>query len=1177
MNKPLVIFSIILLFFSSFTLFSGQANASPPSSGDIAFANTTVSYTDYETHQYTSSTQTVTVTGSAVSYSENISFSAPTTNISNKYGTYVAYYNLTGLSLSVTSGSTLSISIWGVDGETYHDYKDYAELAYVNATFFIGGSGQLVASYYYGVSYTVSSDNFELSGSATSSYSGTLTEISIRECAPADGDVGWSGANAGAVYSETGIGTGSTTTTFSHSVPITIISNEYNFNGASASSSFSSLMYSNMTSFQIDWSAQYATTAVYDSNDYTSSPITGISGVYSITFDAGIGLVSFSSYTVSYYVVQNTASSTPETYTYPTATDSYSISLLQSHVGEFWNSSTISFSFALPSSASTSYSASYKILISNLTIALPSSTYISFVLSSQNFTYYSLVKYKNTYNITAYKNFTTAQSATVAFTTSELINDNPSYSYLSLHYSGHGSTEILEVNATNPFNNESLQISNLNWGDGSPTSSSSVEYPAGTYYNFSFSHQYGTTGTYTVTFLIVNAVSASSSLSVSESTSITLTLTISTTSNALPVKTDSYIYFNYTQLNLNLQNVFLYVNNILALAQNVSSNTNYAGSVQYQVPYYLTQTATFTAEWEYSGGGISGNVIMQYAIANSVPSVGKWVILNYTIGTGLTATRESVPYFYSQVISYNVSWSYFVWQISLPGNAVNISVKGSTLWKSPIISVPADFNASTATFRLLENISNFQVVWLAPNPVGNALVVIQYYPESAVFGQFGINIPFGEFETFLNGKQIYSPVQQVSLGESITVNTTTTYGVLISSYKTTVTVETQFLEIPLPIVPLTVENLNSSYVIGMQVSQNGIVQTAPYLMPLQTQTFYIPSGTYNFSFSYLNFNSYSVVKYFNTSMTVTGVSYFIISGVTLTNINAHISQTQNNITNLVENVNINLINGNSKVYNETLRINASISNTNSSVIREILDENGTINNIYSRVQSIDAAVYAIQNNILSDINQTSLNITTRTTVIKNLVSLSLQEENSTFSYTLKFGTPSISGETYSFPVFVSLFNGQMANMSVTQQAWQNLRLYYISGNETVSLPFSVSDVKPGSFIVSIQNITPSMAQQISSNDAVISAQGEVKEGALVNLAAGIIGSSQITYSSSNLWTEIFGVSPPRLNDSVSGMLHILSWLDESYAGRAIYLIVILAALAYYTIMIQNSFDRRKKK
>jgi len=113
MNKPLVIFSIILLFFSSFTLFSSQANASPPSSGDIAFANTTASYTDYETHQYTSSTQTVTVTGSAVSYSENISFSAPTTNISNKYGTYVAYYNLTGLSLSVTSGSTLSISIWG--------------------------------------------------------------------------------------------------------------------------------------------------------------------------------------------------------------------------------------------------------------------------------------------------------------------------------------------------------------------------------------------------------------------------------------------------------------------------------------------------------------------------------------------------------------------------------------------------------------------------------------------------------------------------------------------------------------------------------------------------------------------------------------------------------------------------------------------------------------------------------------------------------------------------------------------------------------------------------------------------------------------------------------------------------------------------------------------------------
>ena len=1170
MNKQLVIFSIILLFFSSFTLFSGQANASPPSSGDIAFANSTVSYT--ATHQYTSSTQTITISSKVVPYTENISFSGPTTDISNKYGTYTVYYNLTGLSFSIISGDTISISIWGVEG-TVGAYQQ-AALGTVSVTFVIGSNNQIVASNTYNYLAAEYSTNewFELNGSATSSYSGTLTEISIEETVPPDVSR-WSYL-PGQIYSEPGLVTGLTTNTYSSATPIPIVYT-YSYSGVSASSSFSSLMYSNVTSFQIDWSAQYSTTAVYDSADYTTSPINGVIGTYSITFDSNLGVEGFSSYTVSYYIVQNTASSV--VYTYPTATDSYSISSLQSHIGEFWNSSTMSFSFTLPSGASTSYSASYKVLISNLTIALPSSTYISFILSSQDFTYYTISQYKSTANITAYKNFSSAQTANINFITSELTNDYPSASYAHIDYSGHGSTETLIVNATTPFHNETVQISDINWGDGSPETSSPVEVASNGYYNFSFTHQYTTTGTFTVTLLIVDAVGAASSLSTSYSGSIILTLSINTTSNALPVKTNSYIYFNYTQVNLNLQNVFLYINGILALSQNVSSNTNYLGSVQYQVPYYLTQTATFTAEWEYNGGGISGSDVIQYSVANSVPIVGKWVILNYTIGTGGTQTKESVPYFYSQVISYNVSWSYFVWQISLPANAVNISVKGSTLWESPIISVPSDFNKTTATFKLLENISNFQVVWLAPNPVGNALVVIQYYPESAVFGQFGINIPFGEFETFLNGKQIYSPVQQVSLGESITVNTTTTYGVLISSYKTTVTVETQFLEIPLPIVPLTVENLNSSYVIGMQVSQNGIVQTAPYLMPLQTQTFYIPSGTYNFSFSYLNFNSYSVVKYFNTSMTVTGVSYFIISGVTLTNINAHISQTQNNITNLVENVNINLVNGNSKVYNETLRINASISNTNSSVIREILDENGTINNIYSRVQSIDAAVYAIQNNILSDINQTSLNITTRTTVIKDLVSLSLQEENSTFSYTLKFGTPSVSGETYSFPVFVSLFNGQMANLSVTQQAWQNLRLYYISGNETVPLQFSVADVKPGSFIVSIQNITPSMAQQISSNDAVISAQGEVKEGALVNLAAGIIGSSQVTYSSSNLWTEIFGVSPPRLNDSVSGMLHILSWLDESYAGRAIYLIVILAALAYYTIMIQNSFDRRKKK
>ncbi|MEM4068186.1 MAG: hypothetical protein QXV17_15155, partial [Candidatus Micrarchaeaceae archaeon] len=393
----------------------------------------------------------------------------------------------------------------------------------------------------------------------------------------------------------------------------------------------------------------------------------------------------------------------------------------------------------------------------------------------------------------------------------------------------------------------------------------------------------------------------------------------------------------------------------------------------------------------------------------------------------------------------------------------------------------------------------------------SAIVIIEYYPQNALFGEFGVNLQFSQFITYFNGKEIYTPVQQANISQVVVINTTTIYGTLISSYKVRISEQTQFVEIPLNIVPITIDNMNSSYVIGIRVSANHITQPAQYIMPLQSQVFYVPAGTYNFSFSYNTFTTFQIVKYLNTTITVSGVSYFVITGITLAELNYHLQQTQANITNLVEDVNISLGNSYSKVYNETLVINADITNTNSSVIKEVLNENNTINNIHSLVQQIQSDVSVIQNNILSQINSTALNITTKETTIKDLVSLSLQEENATFSYQLKFGTPSVSGTTYQFPVFVSLFNGQTANLSVTQQAAKNLRMIYISGNDSTQLQYSVSNIQAGSFVVDIYNITAPMVQNISENKAIIASEGNVTEGNRTSLVSGLIGSSQIHY------------------------------------------------------------------
>ncbi|MEM3859899.1 MAG: hypothetical protein QW478_10945, partial [Candidatus Micrarchaeaceae archaeon] len=719
----------------------------------------------------------------------------------------------------------------------------------------------------------------------------------------------------------------------------------------------------------------------------TSSPITGIVGQYSISFAPTTQNIPVTSYTVTYNItfVATRPNSATET-----AITSYSIT--QATDGIYFNASfSFSWSFSNPTLyVSSSYPISWYVNVSHLLNEYPSASYNTISISISPETYARQTAGSNSaqfedyifyYNSTS----SSADSVTFTITSSELVNYYPTVTYYNVYYSGHGSTETLVVNASNHFNNETLQITNLNWGDGSPTQSSSIETPSNkNYYNFSLSHQYTATGTYTVTFLVVNAVGNPSSLSVSDSKSITLTISVTTTSNALPLKTNQHIYFNYTQVNVIVQEVKLDVNNILVQSNNTTANTNYAGTVSYAIPYYLTQTAEFTATWYYYAGGIELSTSIQYSISNSVPTVGKWVILNYTIGTGPTATKESVPYFYSQQIPYNVSWSYFVWQIFLPSNAVNITVKGSTAWKSPVISVPADFSSSTATFTLLENVTAFQVTWLAPNPVGSALVVIEYYPQSAVFGEFGVNIPFNTFNTYLNGKQIYSPTQQVNLGESLVINTTTVYGTLISSYSTTVSEQTQFIEIPLNIVPLTIDNMNSSYVIGMQVNANGIAQTGQYLMPLQSQVFYVPAGTYNFSFMYMNFNSYSVVKYLNVTMTLSGVSYFVITGVTLTQIDYHVKETQQNITNLVENVNISLANSNDFIKNQIIHLSLNLTNVNSTIMNQI-------NTVETQIKNTNTTLYNELVNVIADVKNSNSTIINQI----NTILLKLKSYNST--------------------------------------------------------------------------------------------------------------------------------------------------------------------------------------
>ena len=925
------------------------------------------------------------------------------------------------------------------------------------------------------------------------------------------------------------------------------------------SSTFS--LPSNTQSYSFNWSANSNLNVTYNNVNQTgtSGTFTGSLSTMSVSFAFDIGSTNApSSYILTYHVFATIA--TIESHTYSEQSYTYSIS----QNGNYFNSTYLYFNYSVPSGASSSYSISYELKIGNLTLTNPAAPSEYFALPSNTFTYSSVSRYGNTINITAYQNYTSAQSAPVKFDTSEIVNYYPTINYVAVRWTGTGSKAELTVNATTTgggytFPSETIQILNINWGDGSTLQTSSTQ---GGSYNWTLVHNYTESGSFSVSFQVVNWIGSSYSLSTSKTLTygISVGITNYPLDGAVIVPTET-IYFNWTNTNAGITSLSLTIDSILQESKTYSSLS--AGSLGYSVTYL----GSLSVSWHWAAGNITGYTNLTYVTQDAAEQPN--VLMNFTY-KGILYSNY-VPFVNSY--RYNATWSYWWWTIYTPSSSYIDSIKAGSNWifeyASPQLYV---YYSGNSTLHFFMNTTVYQAEWLAPNPPQDAYFIINLEDAAGnTIGASGASVE--NFNVFVNGTPQGTDVVDATTGHTYNIKVySEPFNTLISSSNFTVNYPVSEDIIKLAVYPLAIQNLNQSHYALFTVEQNGQSLPIQFIGLGAEKDFSIVAGTY-----YFNFTQYSLGNVAGATIsrltTISGPSIQFISGTTL----AQISSEQKNISTQINNVNITFYAGNSKLYNETLRINASIVNTNSSIVKQVLDENTTINNIYSKVQSINSAVYAIQNNIMSDINSTRVNVTTKETTIKDLVSLSLQEENSTFSYQLKFGTPSVQGETYKFPVFVTLFNGQMANLSVTQQAWQNLKLYYVTGNSTFPLNYSVSAIQPGSFVMTIYNVTPTMAAGITANQALITAQGKVKEGVLTNLAAGIIGSQQIQYSSQNIWTEIFGISPPNENNSAVGVLAYLSWLQESYAGRAIYLLVVFSILAYYAIAIDLKLKERERK
>jgi len=176
-----------------------------------------------------------------------------------------------------------------------------------------------------------------------------------------------------------------------------------------------------------------------------------------------------------------------------------------------------------------------------------------------------------------------------------------------------------------------------------------------------------------------------------------------------------------------------------------------------------------------------------------------------------------------------------------------------------------------------------------------------------------------------------------------------------------------------------------------------------------------------------------------------------------------------------------------------------------------------------------------------------------------------------------------SNTTYSFdlPLYISNYQGLPANSSVIALIERNLTAQLISAQANQNLTFNISKISYG-LIVVFMELNISVVKKIQNGSSVISFFSEFKFGAMIDLAAGIAGSTifagisgQASSISGNM-SQASTMNESNLN-SLNELISILGSSQSYMVGRALTVIVASLALIYYSFRIQEARKKRRKK
>lgn len=369
---------------------------------------------------------------------------------------------------------------------------------------------------------------------------------------------------------------------------------------------------------------------------------------------------------------------------------------------------------------------------------------------------------------------------------------------------------------------------------------------------------------------------------------------------------------------------------------------------------------------------------------------------------------NNVHYTVAQAYQYNTTeWEY---TYNIANNGSNyITVYYAPSWQFQYGS-PSSYISYTdiraITFSDMSSWSLFQVNFIEPITIANpyGLLTINYAPSTAIGQVAGIKIPFSELTTYVNGQQMPTDQYQYVIGSNLNIVTKDTFNQTVANVNITPQGTTYSDFITIPVSQLQIANLNTTYYVSVYIKQNGIFQALTTVMPLQTVTDYLLSGTYNFSYRFTSINSNAATPAtYSQKMNINGLAVTFFNGMLFYGINQNLSAQRHNLSSLMTNITVTIDANNATIANLLTSLNVNV-NANDSTITNLLtyiksqttEVNSNVTNLYNQVltnftivnsliHNENVSIQTKMNFINTTLDSVNLNITNKIKYVNTLI------------------------------------------------------------------------------------------------------------------------------------------------------------------------------------------------